>query len=310
MAVFPDIMLRKEFAGFRSDPYFKAIEFLKGNDPSYKTVYVSTEAANIIKYRELCRVSSKMKESGFSKFMPIKGMMLLNTLFSDFQGIRQMADIDILVHPCEFGKVPELINRNNDFKYKSNFPVHIRKYFGEDISFYFNSTLVELHSRITLVKFPGLIEEIFEKSEEKNNPDGEIFIVPALEYAAIIMLLHDYSRGDFADLTFKRLLEFYIVIHSCDLKKTKNIAQKYGIEQMLDCHLFLIWTTLENTFFDRYDFKIIEEFGLITKHEKLNCFKVEKPAYLQKALYGKRWKYLKMRNIAAGAFKFAIGKKD
>jgi hypothetical protein len=310
MAVFPEIILRKEFAGFRSDPYFKALEFLKGNDPSYKTVYVSTEAANIIKYRELCRVSSKMKESGFSKFMPVKGMMLLNTLFFDFPGIRQMADIDILVHPDEFGKVPELINRNNDFKYKSNFPLHIRKYFGEDISFYFNSTLVELHSRITLVKFPGLIEEIFEKSEEKKNPDKETFSAPPLEYAAIIMLLHDYSRDDLVDLTFKRLLEFYIVIYSCDLKKIKGIAQKYGLHTMLNCHLFLIWTMLENTFFDRYDFKIIEEFGFIERHATLNSFKVSKPSKLRKAVYGKRWKYLKMRNIAAGAFKFAIGKKD
>jgi len=310
MTVFPDIILRKEFAGFTADPYFKSIEFLKGNDPSYKTVYVSTEAANIIKYRELCRVSSKMKESGFSKFMPVKGMMLLNSLFFDFPGIRQMADIDILVHPDEFGKVPELINKNNDFKYKSNFPLHIRKYFGEDISFYFNSTLVELHSRITLVKFPRLIEEIFEKIEEKKNPDGEIFIAQPLEYAAVIMLLHDYSRDDLADLTFKRLLEFYIVISNCDFQKLKSIAEKYGLHTMLDCHLFLIWTMLENTFFDRYDFKIIEEFGFIERHATLNSFKVSNPSKLQKAVYGKRWKYLKMRNVAAGVFKFAIGKKD
>lgn len=310
MAVFPDIMLRKEFAGFQSDPYLKAIGFIKGGQPSFKGGYVATEAANIIKYSHLRKITSKMKESGFSKFMPVKGMMLLNTLFSDFQGIRQMADIDILVHPDEFGKVAEFVNNNQEFNYKSNYPVFLRKYFGEDISFYFDSTLVEIHSRITLVKFPGLIEEIFEKSEEKSNPDGEIFIVPPLEYAAVIMLLHDYSRGDFADLTFKRLLEFYIVAGNCDLQKLKSIAEKYGLEQMLNCHLFLIWTMLDNTFFDRYDFKIIEEFGLITKHERLNCFKVEKPYNLQKALYGKRWKYLKMRNIAAGVFKFAIGKKD
>ncbi|HSW61102.1 MAG TPA: hypothetical protein VLJ60_09895, partial [bacterium] len=69
-------------------------------------------------------------------------------------------------------------------------------------------------------------------------------------------------------------------------------------------------TMLENTFFDRYGFKIIEEFGFVERHATLNSFQVSKPSKLRKAVYGKRWKYLKMRNIAAGAFKFAIGKKD
>lgn len=308
-SVFSDITFRKEFESFKSDPYLRAMTYLSGKDPDFRSAYTSNEAANIIKYKELCTISVMMKKDGFSKFMPIKGMMLLNTLLFDFFGIRQMADIDILVHPAEFGKIPKFVENHPELKVKSNFSTNLRRCFGEDISFSLNSTLIELHSKITLVSFPGLIEEIFEKSEMKKNPDGLEFLVPELPYAAILMLLHDYSRDDFIDLTFKRLIEFYTVISNCELKKLKNIAEKHGLSTMLDSHLFLIWTMIENTFYDRYDFKIIEEFGHIKKHEKFNSFKVTKPMKLQKALYGKRWKHLKLRNILASVFKKLAGNR-
>jgi hypothetical protein len=218
-----------------------------------------------------------------------------------------MADIDILVHRDEFAKLPEFIKKHPELEYKSNFPLNIRKYFGEDVSFYFNSTLIELHSKITLVSFPGLIDEIFENSEEKKNPDGQTFLTPSLEHAAILMLLHDYSRGDFADLSFKRLIEFYIVITNCNLEKLKGITKRHCLDTMLDCHLFMIWTMIKNPEFDRYDFKIIEEFGLIEKDGSMHKFKVSNPSRLQKALYKKMWKYLVLRNVAATVFKKITG---
>lgn len=307
MALFPDIEFNNGFESVYDDPYFCAIQHIKGKNPGFLKQYISNEASNILKYKQLCKISSMLKNEGFSKFMPVKGMCLLNSLFFDHPGIRAMADVDILTDKDEFAKLPEFIKKHPEFKYTSNFPLNIRKFFGEDISFHFNSTLIELHSKITLVSFPGLIEEIFENSEEKQNPDGQTFLTPTLEYAAAIMLLHDYSRGDFADLTFKRIIEFYIVMSNCDFKKLKNIAKEHGLDTMLDCHLFLIWTMIKNPEFDRYNFKIIEEFGLIEKDGSMHRFKVTNPFKLSKELYKKRWKYLKMRNIPAGIFKKIAG---
>jgi len=307
VTIFPDIVFNSGFEVIYDDPYFCAVQYIKGKNTEFKSHYLANEASNILKYKQLCKISSMLKNEGFSKFIPVKGMYLLNTLFFDHPGIRAMADIDIIVHRDEFKKIPEFIKKYPELEYKSNFPLKIRKYFGEDISFFYNSTLIELHSKITLVNFPGLIEEIFENSEEKQNPDGQTFLAPTLEHAAIIMLLHDYSRGDFSDLNFKRIIEFYIVITNCDLKKLKVIAKKLGLDTMLDCHLFLIRTMIKDPHFDRYDFKIIEEFGLVEKDESMHRFKVENPFKLRKVLYKKRWKYLIMRNIPAEIFKKIAG---
>ncbi|MGI6393599.1 MAG: nucleotidyltransferase family protein [bacterium] len=310
MDIFPEIVPRKEFSEISDEPYFSAIEYINGKKEDFKNIYVANKAANTIKYSHLRKVSLMMKEFGFSKFIPIKGAMLLNTLFEKHQGIREMADIDLLVHPEEFHKIPEFLNKNKELKYVSRFSPTLRKHFGEELSFSLNSTLIELHSTITLVKIKGLVEEIFEKSIEKANPDGELFLTPPIEYTAIIMLLHDYSRGDFSDLTYKRLLEFYVVLFNSDFLKLKNIAEKYELDTMLNSHLFLIWTMIENPFFNRYNFEIIEHFGLLKKDEEFRGFRVENNSSFEKVLYGKRWKTLKLRNMATALFKAVAAGKN
>lgn len=309
MAVFPDIMLRKEFAGFQSDPYFRAILYLFGKDHEFKTHYLANEASNILKYKQLCKISSLLKDHGISKFMPVKGMYLLNTLFSDSFGIRNMADIDILVHPDEFKKLPRFLRKHPEMKLKSNFHPFLRRFFGEDFAITYNETVIELHSNIALIQFREFMKEVFENIQIISTPDKNDFSVPQIEYAAMIMLIHDYTRDDFIDLTFRRLIEFYIVISNCDFEKLKNIAKKHGLDTMLDCHLFMIWTIIEKPNFSRYDFKIIEEFGLIEKAENEKQFCVNDKMALQRVLYGKRWKYLRLRNLSAELFKRVFGRK-
>ena len=102
---FPDIEFNNGFESVYDDPYFCAIQYIKGKNPEFRSQYSANEASNILKYKQLCKISSMLRNEGFSKFMPVKGMYLLNTLFSDSFGIRNMADIDILVHRDEFAKI-------------------------------------------------------------------------------------------------------------------------------------------------------------------------------------------------------------
>jgi len=302
-SIFPEIQFHADFKDFEKDPYFQALQFVKGSNPGYKTDYVSNEASNILKYKQLSVFSNLLNKSGFSKFMPVKGMYLLNNLFSPFPGIRQMADIDILMHPDEFKKIPVFIKKHPEIELKSNFHPALRRFFAEDFSFVFNDTVIELHSEITLVSFPGFVKEMFEHSTLIKNPDKMVFLTPEIEYMTTLMLLHDYARNDFSDLNCKRLLEFYLVLGQCDFEKLFRITKKYGLDKMLDCHLFILYTIIKTPFFKRSDFSIDVSFGYIEKHPRYNSFIVADPLKLRKVLYGKRWKYLRTRNLAAETFK-------
>ena len=299
--IFPEIVINEDFSQIRNDDLYNAVQFLKGGNPGYKTKYISYEASNILKYKQLCKVSKLLEEDDFKKFIPIKGMYLLNTLFSEYFGIRPMADIDLLVHPDEFKKLPSFIKKHPDLHWKSNYHPILRRFFGEDLSVVLSNTLIEFHSNIMLVKYSNLIKEIFENTKEITTPDNNTFLVPQIEHAALLMLMHDYSRADLIDLTLRRLLEFYIVIYNCDLNKLKTIARKHDLQRMLDCHLYLIDKMLRQPFFEN-SFEKHPEFDLI-KYESGKAFIVKDKTALRKVLYGKKWKYLRLRNFAAEGFK-------
>jgi hypothetical protein len=307
--IFPEIQISHDFPEINDDEFYKSIQFLKGKNPEYKRFYAANEASNILKYKQLCIISNLLRKNGFNKFMTIKGMYLLNTLFSNFFGIRPMADIDIVVHPDEFKKIPAFLKEYPEMKLKSHFHPFLRQFFGEDFAIIYNDTVIELHSNIALIQFRKLMKEVFENIITISTPDKMEFSVPTIEYSALIMLIHDYTRDDFIDLTFRRLLEFYIVIYNCNFKKLLNIAKKHRLETMLDCHLYMISRMLKNPFFDKESFFIHPQFEFIEKTDGKGWFSVKDKMALQKVLYGRRWKYLRLRNGSAEIFKKLFGKK-
>ncbi|HNW83194.1 MAG TPA: nucleotidyltransferase family protein [bacterium] len=302
-ANFPEIKFRKEFSDFAMDPYFLMTEFVKSKDPELKSLYLNNEASNLLKYKVFKEFCGVLEKEGFKKFIPVKGSYLFNTIFEDFQGLRQMADIDMLIHTSEFSRVPEFIRKYPEMKMKSSFPLKLRRYFGEDFSFIYKNVLIELHSNISLIPFSGFMDEVFGTVSAIETNDHLKIAVPDIEYELMLMLIHDYSRDDFADLKLKRVLEFYIVLYNCDMGKVKNIAKLYGLEKMLDCHMFMIYTMLETPFYGRDAFTIDESFGYIDKSDDPRGFTVRNAMKLQKVLYGRRWYLLKARNLTAAVFK-------
>ena len=301
---FKDISFRKEFKDFENDKYFRMVQYLSGDGIDLRKEFVNNEASNIIKYHAYRKFHGILVENGFTNFMPVKGIWLFNNTFHEFQGIRQMADIDLLLAKDEFLKLSGFIGEIPELELKSKGSLKLRSHFAEEISVIYRNVLIEMHSDITLVSFPGLLENIFSNSEILETDGIKIFNPPA-EYALIIMLLHDYSRADFADLTVSRLLEFYIVLRTADIEKLKKIAGCLGLERMLESHLFMVFTMLENTESVRKHFTVRLEHGMIEKGRDSQVFSISNPRKFQQFIYGKRYWKLFLRNTAAGMFKKA-----
>lgn len=299
---FKDINFRENFKDLESEKYFRMVRYLAGSGPDLKTEYINNEASNIIKHHAFRDFHVMLKKSGFKNFLPIKGIWLFNNTFREFQGIRQMADVDLLFSKDEFVKLPEFIEECSEFDLKSKGSLKLRSRFAEEISVVSKNVLIEMHSNITLVSFPGLIAEIFNNSEIENI-DGVEVLNPPVEWALVIMLLHDYSRADFADLTVARLLEFFLVLRTADIEKLKNTASQFGLKRMLESHLYLIFTMLENTESLREHFTVSPLYGMIRKGSGSKAFSISDPQKFQKFIYGKRYWKLFLRNCAAGIFK-------
>lgn len=301
---FKDINFRENFKDLENEKYFRMVSFLAGQNIDFKTEYINNEASNIIKHHAFRDFHGMLKKSEVKRFLPIKGIWLFNNTFREFQGIRQMADVDLLFHKDEFEKLPEIIDEYPEFELKSKGSLKLRSRFAEEISVIYKNILIEMHSNITLVSFPGLMDEIF-KNSETENIDGVEVLNPPVEFALIIMLLHDYSRADFADLTVARLLEFFIVLRTADIEKLKKIASRFGLERMLQSHLFMIFTMLENTESLREHFTVCPEHGMIEKGNGSKAFSISDPRKFQKFIYGKQAGKLFLRNCVAGIFKKA-----
>lgn len=299
---FKDIHFRKEFKDLENEKYFKMVSYLAGENVDLKAQYINNEASNIIKHHAFRDFNGMLGKSGFKSFLPIKGVWLFNNTFRDFQGIRQMADVDLLFSKEEFVKLPEFIGECSELKVKSKGNLKLRSRFAEEISVVYRNVLFEMHSNITLVSFPGLVSQIF-KNSVLENIDGVEVLNPPVEWALVIMLLHDYSRADLADLTVARLLEFFIVLRSVDIEKLKEITARFDLGNMLESHLFMIFTMLENTEGLREHFSVRLEHGVIERSGDGKAFSVSDPRKFQKFIYGKRCRRLFLRNIAACIFK-------
>ncbi len=308
--IFPEISFHKEFKDFERDPFFRALRYLKGDEPSFEAEYRANEASNILKYKQLVIFSNLLKKHKITKFVPVKGMYLLNTLFKDHYGLRSMVDIDLLFHPEEFAQIPELVKNSPQLKLKKQFHPLLRRYFCEDIPVLLNGTLIELHSKMSFISFGNFIENVFENSVEKKIDNDLKMLLPEIEQMALIMLIHDHMGKNFYNLVAGRLLEFYVVIYNCDLSKLRKTADKFGLGKMLDCHLFLIYTMIEEPFFKKSDFDIDEAFQYIDRDEKSCAFKVEKEFSLQMALFGYKTILLRSRIISGTLFRYMFGGKN
>lgn len=301
--IFPQFKLRSEFKDLEKEPYFRMVSSAGKHDEELRTLSLNNEASNLLKYRVFKDFILLLQKNGFNNFIPLKGSWLFNTLFSDFTGLRTMADIDLLFSEDEFRQIPSFLKKNPELYVKTKGSPFLRSLFAEEQSVIVDSILVEMHSDITLVRNSSLMKEMFNESSEFENSDGLKFRVPSIEHGLMLMLLHDYSREDFADLTVKRLLEFYVVLYNCDMKKVLETASRHGLSKMLDCHLFMLYAMMEEPFFERSSFKVDETFGCIERPSGLNKFTVSAPRKLQKTLYGRKWYLLKLRNLAAAVFK-------
>lgn len=260
--IFPEIIFRKEFSDFAKDPFVKALDLINGKNDDFRRKYNETEAENLLKYRDFRKICDALNSDGIKRFIPVKGMFVFNTIFSNHLGLRPMSDIDLLFAPDEYRKLKIFLSKHPEFPAshgEHSFLEHSREAFCV-IS---GKTLTELHSQITTMPVCGLIKEIFENTVESTDASGRKMLVPRTEYALLIMLMHDYTAASLLNFSLRRLLEFYIVLSNSDLNKVFDIAHRFDLDRALDMQLFMIWTMLEKTFFPKNSFKIREEFGLI-----------------------------------------------
>ncbi|MBR4489407.1 nucleotidyltransferase family protein [bacterium] len=260
--IFPEIIFRKEFSDFAKDPFVKALDLINGKNDDFRRKYNETEAENLLKYRDFRKICDALNSDGIKRFIPVKGMFVFNTIFSNHLGLRPMSDIDLLFAPDEYRKLKIFLAKHPEFPAshgEHSFLEHSREAFCV-IS---GKTLTELHSQITTMPIRGLIKEIFENTVESTDASGRKMLVPRTEYALLIMLMHDYTAASLLNFSVRRLLEFYIVLSNSDLNKVFDIAHRFDLDRALDMQLFMIWTMLGKTFFPKNSFKIREEFGLI-----------------------------------------------
>ena len=220
-------------------------------------------------------------------------MYVFNTLFANHLGLRAMSDIDLLFAPEEYKKLKKFLADHPEFP-ASHGEHSFLEHSGEAMCVISGKTLTELHSRITNVAIPGLVKEIFENIEEITDPSGNRMFVPKIEYAALIMLMHDYNAWTLVNFSLRRLLEFYIVLSNAGLNKVIDIARRFDLDRVLDMQLFMTATMLEKTFFPQNSFRIREEFGSIGRCG--SRFHVKHPRkMLLKIFHGKSFP-LGMRN--------------
>lgn len=283
--IFPEIVFRKEFLDFEKDPFVQAIEFIHGKNDDFKKKYNANAASNLLKYTDLRRICDALEKDGITRFVPVKGMFVFNTIFAEYPGLRPMSDIDLLFAPEEYRKLKDFFAKHPEFPPfygKHEFLEHS----GEAVCVMSGKTLVECHSRIITVRIPGLVKEIFENIEEITDPSGNRMFVPKMEYAAIIMLMHDCTPWTLVNFSTRRLLEFYVVLSLSDMNKVIDTARRFDLDRALDMQLFMIATMLGKTFFPRNTFKVHEYFGSIERNSA--GFHVKHPRkILLKMFHGK-----------------------
>lgn len=262
--IFPEIVFRKEFSNFSKDQFVQAVDFILGKNDAFTKKYNANAASNLLKCRDLRKICDALNAEGITRFIPVKGMFVFNTIFADHLGLRPMSDIDLLFAPEEYRKLKNFLAKHTEFP-----PSHGRHSFLEHSHEAFcvisGKTLTELHSRITTMPVYGLIDEIFENTAETTDASGRKMLVPKIEYALVIMLMHDYTASSLLNFSVRRLLEFYILLSRADIDELRKIAAGFDFDRILDMQLFMIWTMLEKTFFPQNMFKIRGEFGLIER---------------------------------------------
>ena len=294
--IFPEIVFRKEFSDFSKDPFVQAIEFIHGKNDDFKKKYNANAASNLLKYTDLRRICDALEEDGITRFVPVKGMFVFNTIFSEYPGLRPMSDIDLLFAPEEYRKLKNFFAKHPEFP-ASHGEHSFLEHSHEAFCVISGKTLVELHSRITTMPIRGLIREIFENIEEVTDPSGNRMFVPKTEYGAIIMLMHDYTASSLLNFSVRRLLEFYVVLSNADLNKVIDIARRSDLDRVLEMQLFMIATMFEKTFFPQNSLKIREEFGAIERSER--GFHVKHPWKIHRKIFHGKSLPLGMKNYFA-----------
>lgn len=294
--IFPEIELRKEFAGFEKDPFIRALRFIQGKDDDFKKKYNTIAASNLLKYKDFRKICDALNAEGITHFVPVKGMLVFNTIFSEYQGLRAMSDIDLLFAPEEYSKLKDFFAKHPEFS-AAHGEHSFLEHSGEALCVISGKTLTELHSHITTVAIPGIIKEIFENVEETADASGNKMFAPKIEYAAIIMLMHDYTASSLLNFSIRRLLEFYTVLSNADLDKVINIARRFDLDRALDMQLFMIRTILEKTFFPPSSFTIYEEFTSIEKSN--HGFLVKYPWKIHRKIFHGKTFPLGMKNYFA-----------
>ena len=294
--IFPEIIFRKEFSDLEKDPFVRALRFIQGKDDDFKKKYNSIAASNLLKYRDFRRICDVLNTDSITRFIPVKGMFVFNTLFSNHLGLRAMSDIDLLFAPEEYRKLKAFFANHPEFP-ASHGEHSFLEHSGEAFCVISGKTLVELHSRITTMPIRGLIREIFENIEDVTDHSGNRMFVPKIEYGAVIMLMHDYTASSLLNFSVRRLLEFYVVLSNADLNKVVGIARRYDLDRALDMQLFMIATMLEKTFFPQNSFKIYEEFAAIERSD--TGFHVKHPWKIHRKIFHGKSLPLGMKNYFA-----------
>jgi len=264
------------------DSFVKSLKTLAQNKtpPGYKDTMIH----NIVKEKKFSAVASELNRQGV-KTIPLKGMYLLQTLYRDYPGIREMCDVDILI-PREKFKVSKkfLGKRWQLLPSRKNRPLY--NYFYHEYGLTVDRDLIEVHrgqSPIDLFQID--YGSFFLNGTVTTNSYKAEFLLPPLEYMAIFSMVHDFSNGFSAakHLGYRHLTEIYFMIYFAGIEKVRNLSIKFGVEHLLNLYLFLIFSVVQEPFFSSSEFEVKALYSFITKGTDGRPFRFEAGEYLFKS---------------------------
>lgn len=162
--------------------------------------YYNTLAHNIYQLKKAGEVIRSLQNSNIS-LMVLKGAALLETVYPD-PGMRQMADIDLLVHPCNLNKA-ESILRGLKFSLAPTGELHYIKREGEFL------TQIDLHWDIWYLKDQ---REVWQSAIKAKVAGVETLIMSpedTIIYTAVHSAVHHGMIRDVWVEDISRLIDYY-----------------------------------------------------------------------------------------------------
>ncbi len=254
MTIIPSIKFREPFSAGNSVLYVEMVnKFALNEEPDSSKATSATVIQNMMKEKKLAQFIRELKKFGITRFVPIKGIYLLQTIYKETPGIRGMGDVDLILDKKDYYKAISLFEKNSfpHFKYSPKRIFHHIRFYEYKVSV--EKDLIELHHKLSVVNFFQIPWEKIGKTDFSTAKlYGEELLLPSLEEEFLISLVHSF----FHKMPYHHLAELFVMFSNCDKKKVAELSEKWGTDHIYNLLLFLFYTALEGSSISPNDFVI------------------------------------------------------